>query len=81
MLCDRCGTRPVSRILTQVVDGEKKTLYRCDLCAEQKDGGAKSRLERPCDRCGEREGRIKLTRLTDRYKTVEYVCDVCAAQR
>ncbi|MDP6779706.1 MAG: hypothetical protein QGI83_23320 [Candidatus Latescibacteria bacterium] len=81
MLCDRCGTRPVARILTQVVDGEKKTLYRCEACAQRNDGDTASGLERPCDRCGEREGRIKLTRIKDQYKTVEFLCDVCATQR
>ena len=71
----------MARILTQVVDGEKRTHYRCSVCLEQEDEDASPRLERPCDRCGKQEGRIKLTRLKDRYRVIEYLCDGCATKR
>lgn len=83
MNCERCGTKAVTRVVTQVVDGQKRAVYLCDACADREDPGTgrSSRLDRPCDVCGEREGRIKLTRLRDGYRTVTYVCELCARRR
>lgn len=79
MQCESCKTRPATRILTQIVNGEKRLLYRCDACAAAPQGKAvPPTLERPCDRCKKREGRIKLTRLGERSRTISYLCEVCA---
>ena len=81
MLCERCGERPATQISTQIVDGEKRARYRCDVCAELQDETAQVRLERPCEQCGEREGRIKLIRLREQRRVVSFICEVCAGQR
>ena len=81
VLCDTCGTRPSTRILTEMIDGEKKLLYRCETCLDASGGGPNEQLERPCDQCGKQEGLIKVTRLQVRYRTVTYACERCAGQR
>ncbi|MDA0746988.1 MAG: hypothetical protein O2954_10745 [bacterium] len=82
MRCDHCGARPATRVLTQIVAGEKQLIYRCDECTEASSQEEKPpKLERPCDRCGKREGRIKLKRLHERYQSLSYLCEICAGVR
>jgi protein-arginine kinase activator protein McsA len=80
-LCERCGTRPVTRISTQIVGGEKRVLYRCDTCAEEENEPDGPRLERPCEQCGQREGTVKWVRLREGSRAVSYVCEECAVKR
>ena len=81
MLCERCGTRTVTRISTHVDDGGKRVLYRCDKCAEAETEPGGLHLERPCDQCGEREGTVKWVRLVEGLRAVSYLCEECVEKR
>ena len=79
MICESCGIRETTRVLTEVVGGEKVILYRCDECAAE--DAAETSLERPCEMCRKEEGTVKLTRLRDGFRSVAYVCQSCAVSR
>ena len=82
VICESCKKRPVARVITREVDGEKRTTYLCDACQGAVDAEKPSRkLDRPCSVCREREGTIKLTRIRDGFRHVSHVCDACARSR
>jgi protein-arginine kinase activator protein McsA len=75
MLCDRCHQRPVTKIVTRMVNGERVASYLCEECSTILDRPA---LDRPCAACRQREGTVPVTRLGEGYRRVRYLCEECA---
>ncbi len=80
MICERCGVNQVSKVTTEIIDGEKVAIFLCERCLEssKNEEGAIPELNRPCPLCRRREGTVKLTQLQGDNRRVRFLCDECA---
>jgi len=80
MICERCGVNQVSKVTSEIKDGEKVAIFLCDRCRESSkdEEGAIPDLNKPCPMCRRREGTVKFIQLIGDNKRVRFLCDECA---
>lgn len=82
MLCESCQVREATVVRSEVINGEKTVIYRCEACLDPETGTRTAnpppQFDRPCAECRQAEGDVKLTRFVNGRRVATYLCQRCA---